>query len=67
MELFCFLCHEQAELERGVPRLVINYKTLKKVLKWIRHPIPNKKDLLDRLVHAIVFSKFDLKSGFWQI
>lgn len=47
--------------------MVINYKPLNKVLKWIRYPIPNKKDLLDRLYDAIIFSKFDLKSGYWQI
>ncbi|XP_028104274.1 uncharacterized protein LOC114303333 [Camellia sinensis] len=33
----------------------------------IRYPIPNKKDLLDRLQDAIIFLKFDLKSGYWQI
>ncbi|KAL4568059.1 hypothetical protein LXL04_023660 [Taraxacum kok-saghyz] len=47
--------------------LLINYKPLNKVLKWIRYPIPYKKDLLDRLHDAIIFSKFDLKSGYWQI
>ena len=62
-----FYVNKQVELERGVPRLVINYKTLNKALKWIRHPIPNKKDLLDRLHEATIFSKFDMKSGFWQI
>ena len=54
-------------MERGVPRLVINYKPLNKSLQWIRYPIPNKKDLLDRLHEATIFSKFDMKSGFWQI
>ena len=29
--------------------------------------IPNKKDLLDRLHEVTIFSKFDMKSGFWQI
>ncbi|KAL6340263.1 hypothetical protein AAG906_040699 [Vitis piasezkii] len=55
------------ELERGTPRLVINYKPLNDVLRWIRYPIPNKKDLLRRLVKSKVFSKFDMKSRFWQI
>ena len=58
---------KQAELERGTPRLVINYKPLNKVLRWIRSPIPNKRDLINRLYKTKVFSKFDLKSGFWQI
>ena len=54
-------------MERGVPRLVINYKPLNKPLQWIRYHIPNEKDLLDRLHEATIFSKFDMKSGFWQI
>ena len=62
-----FYVNKQAELERGVPRLVINYKPLNKTLQWIRYPIPNKKDLLDKLHEATIFSKFDMKSGFWQI
>ena len=52
---------------RGAPRLVINCKPLNTALKWIRYPIPNKKDLLARVHNAKVFSKFDMKSGFWQI
>ncbi|XP_030923368.1 uncharacterized protein LOC115950286 [Quercus lobata] len=62
-----FYVQKNAEIERGVPRLVINYKPLNKVLEWIRYPIPNKRDLVNRLSKAVVFSKFDMKSGFWQI
>ena len=58
---------KQPKLERGTPRLVINYKPLNDALRWIRYPIPNKKDLLQRLVNSRIFSKFDMKSGFWQI
>lgn len=52
------------EIERGAPRLVINYKLLNKAFKWLRCPIPNKKDLFKRLYQAKLFSKFDLKSEF---
>lgn len=62
-----FYVNKNAEIERDVPRLVINYKLLNDKLKWIRYPIPNKKDLLDHLQDAIIFSKFDLKSGYWQV
>ena len=62
-----FYVNKHNEIERGTPRLVINYKPLNKTLKWIRYPIPNKKDLLNRINQAKIFSKFDLKSGFWQI
>lgn len=46
---------------------MINYKPLNKVLKWIRYPISNRQDLLKRITTAKIFSKFDMKSGFWQI
>lgn len=62
-----FYVENAAELERGVPRLVINYKPLNKALRWIRYPIPNKRDLLNRLYSAKLLSKFDMKSGFWQV
>jgi hypothetical protein len=59
--------NKNSESKRGTPRLVINYKPLNSTLKWIRYPIPNKKDLLQILHSAFIFSKFDMKSGFWQI
>jgi hypothetical protein len=62
-----FYVQKNAELERGAPRLVINYKPLNIVLEWITYPIPNKRDLINRLSGSVVFSKFDIKSEFWQI
>ena len=59
-----FYVQKNAEIERGTPRLVINYKLLNKVLEWIRYPIPNKNDLVHRLSKTVIFSKFDLKSRF---
>ena len=43
-----FYVQKNAELERQTLRLVINYKLLNKVLQWIRYPIPNKRDLINR-------------------
>jgi hypothetical protein len=31
------------------------------------YPIPNKSSLVTRIVGEKNFSKFDLKSGFWQV
>ena len=62
-----FYVQNAVEIERGAPRLVINYKPLNKVLQWIRYPIPNKQDLLKRLHSSVIYSKFDMKSGFWQV
>jgi hypothetical protein len=44
-----FYVMKNVELERGSPRLVINYKPLNDVLEWIRYPIPNRKDHVNRL------------------
>jgi hypothetical protein len=62
-----FYVNKNSEIEWGTPRLVINYKPLNKALKWRRYPISNKKDLLQKLHFAFIFSKFDMKSVFWQI
>ena len=62
-----FYVKNVVELERDAPRLVINYKILYKVLQLIRYHIPNKQDLLKRLHSAVVYSKLDTKSGFWQV
>jgi hypothetical protein len=62
-----FYVNKNSEIKKGTPRLMINYKPLNKALKWIRYPIPNKKDLLQKLHSAFIFSKFDMKSGFRKI
>ena len=62
-----FYVNKQSELERGTPRLVINYEPLNQALQWIRYPIPNKKDLLNKLNSTKIFSKIDMLSEFWQI
>lgn len=62
-----FYVTNASELERGSPRLIINYKPLNKALQWIRYPIPNKNDLINKLHNKSIFSKFDLKSGYYQI
>ena len=62
-----FYVQKNAKIERRAPCLVINYKPLNKVLEWIRYPIPNKNDLVHRLSDVVIFSKLDMKSGFWQV
>jgi len=46
---------------------VIDYKALNDALLPIQYPLPNKELLLAKIANANVFSKFDLKSGFWKI
>ena len=62
-----FYVQNGAKIEIRAPRLVINYKSLNKVLQWIRYLIPNKQDLLKRLHSYVIYSKFDMKFGFSQV
>ena len=62
-----FYIQKAFEIERGTPRLIINYKPLNKILQWIRYPIRNKKYLIQRLYNTTIFSNFDMKSRFWQV
>ena len=45
----------------------IDYRWLNKQTIRNRYPLPLPKEMLDRLGDARVFSKIDLKSGYWKI
>lgn len=62
-----FYVNKHFKQKRGKPRMMIHYSKSNDALMPIRHSIPNKEDLLHKIHNANVFSKFDLKSGFWQI
>ena len=62
-----FLVNKHSEMKRGKLRLVVNYKPLNAVLQKVRYPLPDKASLLQRITGCTIFSKFDLKSGFYQI
>ena len=62
-----FVVNKHSEIKRGNPRPVVNYKPLNVVLQKIRYPLPDKASLLQRIAGYTIFSKFDLKSGFYQI
>ncbi|ESQ37601.1 hypothetical protein EUTSA_v100029341mg, partial [Eutrema salsugineum] len=62
-----FYVNNRAEQARGKLRLVIDYKPLNQYLQDVKFPLPIRKALLQHLQGATIFSKFDLKSGFWQL
>ncbi|KAG8478506.1 hypothetical protein CXB51_028386 [Gossypium anomalum] len=51
----------------GSMRLCINYKQLNKVTVKNKYPLPRIDDLFDQLRGAMVFSKIDLWSGYYQL
>ena len=58
MHQFCF---------HGGLRLVVDYRGLNAVTVKNRYPLPLISELLDRLNGAKVFSKIDLKDGYYCI
>ena len=62
-----FYIEKRSELVRGKKRLVIDYQPLNAFLKDDKFPLPKIQSLFIHLQGAKVFSKFDLKVGFWQL
>ncbi|CDP21136.1 unnamed protein product [Coffea canephora] len=62
-----FYVNKRLKQVRGKMRLVINYQPLNIFLLDDKFPIPNWFTLFSQIAKAKWFSKFDLKSGFWQL
>ncbi|KAH9752199.1 hypothetical protein KPL71_014610 [Citrus sinensis] len=62
-----FYVEKRSELVCGKKRLVIDYQPLNSFLKDDKFLLPKIQTLFVHLQGARIFSKFDLKAGFWQL
>ncbi len=51
----------------GTLRMCVDYRAFNKAMVKNRYPLPHIHDLFDRLSGAKVFSRIDLRSGYYQI
>ena len=56
-----------AKKKDGSLRFCVDYRGLNDRTVKNKYPLPHMDELFDRLAGAKYFSKFDLRSGFWQI
>ncbi|KAH9751001.1 hypothetical protein KPL71_014108 [Citrus sinensis] len=62
-----FYVEKHSEIVRGKKRLVIDYQPLNMFLQDDKFPLPRRQSMFTFLKNAQIFSKFDLKSDFWQL
>ena len=62
-----FIINKHSEQVRGKSRIVIDYRRLNDNTIDDGYDIPDKSELINSIQESKVFSKFDCKSGFWQI
>lgn len=62
-----FIVQKKSERKHGQPRVVMNYTRLNDNIHEDGYCIPNKDVLINKIQGSNWFSKFDLKSGFWQV
>jgi hypothetical protein len=55
------------EKKDGTQQMCVNYRSLNEVTIKNKYPLPRIEDLFDQMVGASIFSKIDLRSGYYQL
>ena len=56
-----------ARNKEGTLRLVVDFRALNKITKKNRYPIPLIGNLIDQLRSAKIYTKFDLRAGYYNV
>ena len=56
-----------ASKKDGTPRFCVDYRSLNRVMKADRWPLPRIEEIFDDLQGCSVFTTLDLFSGYWQV
>jgi transposase InsO family protein len=56
-----------ARKKDGSPRFCVDYRKLNAVTRRDPYPLPRMDEILDRLGKARVFSKIDVRNGYWHV
>ena len=62
-----FLVRNHSEIVRGKDRMVINYKPLNAITKSFNYPMPRQETIMQKIQGSKIFSKFDMKSRYYQV
>ena len=62
-----FIVQKESERKRGQSRMVMDYTRLNDNTNEDGYCIPDKDVLINKIQNNYWYSKFNLKSGFWQI
>jgi len=62
-----FLIRNHSEIVRGKDRMVINYKPLNAITKSFHYPLRRQETIMQKIQGSKIFSKFDMKSGYYQV
>ena len=53
--------------KNGKKRFCVDYRKLNLITKSVQWPLPRIQDIMDRLAGSVIFTTWDLTSGYWQM